>query len=182
MKSTLSKHLYLHYLMIVPICLLYACGGDGSPTLAVEITMPRAVIQIPVVSAGSGTSVGCLGTMTIDGNGSNDGDNALLTRLWLQSSGPAAAPSGTSTATSTFVAPDYASVFIFNLIVSGNISDREIGKVLFIIKCLQVPITQPNINHDGVDKLFVTVPYAGKMFTVPYAISTAIPRMVSCWA
>ena len=157
MKSTLSKHLYVHYLMIVPICLLYACGGDGSPTIAVEIAMSRAVNQIPVVSAGSGTSVGCSGTITIDGNGSNnDGDNALLTRLWLQGSGTAVTSSSTSTAAITFVAPDYASVFIFSLITSGNISNREIGKVLFIIKCPQAPVTQPDINHDGVDKLFVT--------------------------
>ena len=121
--------------------------------------MPRDVNQIPVISAESGTSAGCSGTITIDGNGSNnDGDNALLTRLWLQGSGTAITSSGTSTATITFVAPDYAGVFIVSLIVSGNISNREIGKVLFIIKCPQVPVTQPDTNHDGVDKLFATTP------------------------
>ena len=181
---------------MVPIYLLYACGGSVSPTVTVEIMMPRTANQIPVASMGAGQSVGCSGIITINGS-KDDDDNPPLTYLWLQNPGTAVTLIGTSTATVTLIASGYASALTFNLIANGDIiRNDEIAKVVFTVKCPNIPATEDdqslyyrtedpdlifhasrsasllgNINRDEVDKLFVTGPCVGKKTDTLCAIS-----------
>ena len=107
------------------ITIFVTVAGDATTTKTYTVTVTRAAPakQKPVANAGVDQSVTFGATVTLDGSGSSDPDQASdsLTYSWEQTSGtPDVTLNAADTDTATFTAPDTAAMLEFELTVTDN--------------------------------------------------------------
>lgn len=85
--------------------LVVSNGASQPATNLVSVTV-AGVNTPPIANAGPNQSVGEATLVTLDGSGSSDANNDVLTLQWSQVSGPAVTLSGANTVNPTFTAPN----------------------------------------------------------------------------
>jgi len=99
---------------------LDATGQNGS-TSSVTHVLVQDVNRPPVASITGNSSVQTGGTLSLSGSGSSDPDGDTITYAWSQTSGPAGSfTGGTTSATTTFVAPSTAGNVTIGLTVTDS--------------------------------------------------------------
>ena len=85
-------------------------GVNTSTADTVTITVTAGVNDAPTADAGSDRTVAEAATVTLDGSGSDDPENAALTYSWSQTSGTTVSLSSSTAQSPTFTAPDGTAV------------------------------------------------------------------------
>ena len=88
------------------------CGGGGST--------PAPQYHTPTAAAGSGQTVNKQASVTLDGSGSSDPDGHPITYSWVQTAGPTATLSSSTSAKPTFTASGTSGAMTFQLTVSNG--------------------------------------------------------------
>lgn len=141
----------LRLIVLLGFCsVLFACGGGGGGG-------GSASNAVPVAIAGPDQSVNTGSIVTLDGAGSNDPDNDLLTYHWALTSRPtssAATLSDASVVRPTFTA-DQDGTYLFSLVVNDGKSDSTVDTVSVIASTLNaVPVanagSDQNVNTGAV--------------------------------
>ncbi|MHC4790195.1 MAG: PKD domain-containing protein, partial [Planctomycetota bacterium] len=105
-------------------------GVDDSFPDTVSIVI---VNQAPVADAGPDQSMSIMpGLITLDGSGSYDPGDDLLTYLWQQINGPAVELSSVNAVNPTFVPLEFG-IYVFELVVNDGVLDSEADTVGIVI-------------------------------------------------
>ena len=108
-------------------------GVSDSSAATVTITTTAGTNDPPTADAGADQTVAEGASVTLNGSGSSDPENANLTYAWTQTSGsPTVTLTGQTTATPTFTAPENLlvnAVLEFSLTVNDGVSDSSAATV-----------------------------------------------------
>ncbi len=101
--------------------------NNGSDSDEATFTVVNIDNDPPVADAGAPQTVEELDPVTLDGNGSEDPEDARLTYQWSQTAGPSVDITGAQTAQPTFTAPGVTAqtVLTFQLIVNDGAQDSS---------------------------------------------------------
>lgn len=97
-------------------------GVCGAGLLDAAMSLGRLSTLAPTVVASAGAAVQLTGaTITLNGQETvKPGGKAIISRLWVQTTGPAVTLSSTNTATTTFVAPSTGASYTFRYMVTDG--------------------------------------------------------------
>jgi formylglycine-generating enzyme required for sulfatase activity len=110
----------------------------GSDTQTWNITTPSP----PVANSGSDQTVAFNATVTLDGSGSTDPDNDIVSYQWVQTDGPSVTLINSDTAIATFTANvAYGSSLIFELVVTDAGSLHAADTCVVTISNMPDPIS-----------------------------------------
>jgi len=114
------KYRGLNVLLVITLYLT-ACGGggDGAPKNQSRSTQPASVNSAPIAIAGDDQNTLDSAQITLSGSGS-DSDGTIATFLWQQVAGSTVTLSSSSSAATTFTAPESAGTLTFELTVTDD--------------------------------------------------------------
>ncbi|MEY4582456.1 MAG: hypothetical protein RL701_7159, partial [Pseudomonadota bacterium] len=112
----------------------------------------------PVADAGQNASVAALCTVTLDGSGSRDLDNGVLSYRWSQTAGTAVTLANATSERPTFTAPNSAGTLTFKLTVSDETTPSFPAVVAITVNSSG---TGTNLAAAGTPVAFVTEPKGG---------------------
>ncbi len=106
-------------------------GGFTDYTTTITVTAPPN--SPPVADAGPDQEVNPGDTVTLNGTGSSDPDEDVLTYSWVQDSGPAVTLTGANTAQPTFTAPNGPATLVFQLTVTDPDNATDTDTVTIVV-------------------------------------------------
>jgi chitinase len=86
-------------------------------------------LTIPTADAGDDQTVLVEAEVTLDGSGSSDTQDRILTYLWAQTSGTTVTLNSTTVVSPTFAAPAGAATLVFTLVVNNGLYNSATNSV-----------------------------------------------------
>ena len=111
-------------------------GVNTSTADTVTITVTAGANDAPTADAGSDATVAEAATVTLDGSGSDDPENAALTYAWSQTSGTTVSLSSSTAQSPTFTAPTELlanASLVFSLTVSDGVNTSTADTVTITV-------------------------------------------------
>jgi hypothetical protein len=104
-------------------------GGQSIDVVNVIVNPLLGLNQIPQADAGADRMAPELGSVLLDGSGSDDADGSIASFFWQQLSGPAVSLVNTTSARTSFTAPAAPATLEFELIVTDNEGAADASRV-----------------------------------------------------